>query len=65
MADQETANQAPARASDELVAAGVLVPFEEMEWTDFPLETRLRALRFILDVIRRRRAEIAAELKAA
>jgi hypothetical protein len=69
MADQQIAKQAPRRISDELVAAGILVPFREMKWEDVPRETRMWAMRFFLDVAQQRRAEIvaanAAELKAA
>jgi hypothetical protein len=73
MADQQTPNQA--KVSDALIAAGVVVPFEQLKWTDFPLETRLRGLRALLDAMarlrerRRMEAQIeaaqAVELKAA
>lgn len=59
MADQEKPNQE--RVSDALIASGAVVPFEQLTWTDFPLETRLRALRFLLSAVARRREKRLAE----
>lgn len=61
MTDQQTPNQANTRVSDALIAAGVVVPFERLKWTDFPLETRLRALRLMLDALARRREKRRVE----
>jgi hypothetical protein len=69
MAEQLTPDQA--KVSDALIASGAVIPFERLKWTDFPLETRLRALRALLAAsarLRERRLAAAAEavgLKAA
>lgn len=63
MADEQTANQAI--NVDDVVADLGLVPFERLKWIDFPLETRLRGLRALLDSLarlrERRRMEAQAE----
>jgi len=59
MTDNRPANQenpAP-RVSDALIACGAFRPFDEVRWEDFPLKTRLIALRILLDEVARIRAE--------
>jgi hypothetical protein len=57
--DQQTPDRA--KVSDALIAAGVVVPFEQLKWTDFPLETRLCALRILLGAVARQREQRANE----
>lgn len=66
VAQLEQANQA-ARVSDALIAEGVVIPFERLKWTDFALETRLRALRLMLAASARlrERKRIEAQTEAA
>ena len=59
MTEDSPANQdnpAP-RVSDALIACGRLRLFDDLKWEDFPLKTRLSALRILLDEVARIRAE--------
>lgn len=65
MADEQTPNQAI--NVDDVVAELGLVPFDQLKWTDFTLETRLRGLRALLDSLARlrERRRIDAQIEAA
>jgi hypothetical protein len=47
--------QTVTRISDALIASGAAIPLEKLKWTDYPLETRLRGLRVLLDAVRQAR----------
>jgi hypothetical protein len=47
--------QTVTRISDALIASGKAIPLEKLRWTDYPLETRLRGLRLLLDAVRQAR----------
>lgn len=62
MSERRSSNQT--RVCDELIAAGKVTPFDQLKWTDFPLETRLRALRALLDASARLCEKRANESRA-
>jgi len=58
MTDRKPANQANyTRISDALIASGAAVPMDQVRWTDFPIATRMKALRILPDEVARIRAE--------